>query len=227
VDPSGLYSTNSFLTTTGGFFRGLGNGLTNAAVGLGQTLKTAGQGWGDMAYAVYGGALTEDPWLTANTAVDACRRFGDTLAQDYRALSEDPWLALDVAVDGINDWLLKKLCSPEGIGELTADAFLALAPFSKGIIGEGASGKIGRFLTKDNGYADVDKLFGSGRNEQHGRMAGEKIQSQLDRAKQQLEELKNTQGSKRAKTQLENKINNLKKEMDRAKKGETHHRRGQ
>lgn len=65
----------------------------------------------------------------------------------------------------------------------------------------------------------------SGRNDPHGREAGENIKEQLRQAEQQLQDLIQNQGSKKDKVKLRSKIENLKKQIERIEKGETHHRR--
>jgi hypothetical protein len=63
----------------------------------------------------------------------------------------------------------------------------------------------------------------AGKNDQHGsdsRSAA--LQAEIDRCKEELAELKRTQGPKKEKDTLERKITNLKQEMDKAKKGENH-----
>jgi RHS repeat-associated protein len=138
VDPSGL--CRDFVDSTGRFFVGFGSRLADAAIGFGNLLKTAGEGWGDLAFAVYSGAFS-DPLLAASVARDGIDSLLGGMADAYRQLAEDPWLALNVALNDAENALLKKLSTPEGIGELAADILLALAPSAKGVLGAEADAK--------------------------------------------------------------------------------------
>jgi hypothetical protein len=64
---------------------------------------------------------------------------------------------------------------------------------------------------------------GGGKNAQHGKAeAPPKLVKDLAEAEAQLAELKRTQGPKKEKKKLEIKIENLKKEIGKAMKGENH-----
>jgi hypothetical protein len=65
---------------------------------------------------------------------------------------------------------------------------------------------------------------GSGRNEPHGRQPGTRLLEQVQDLEDQLAELIKAQGSRREKQAIINKIRNLNKEIDRMRRGETHHR---
>ena len=64
---------------------------------------------------------------------------------------------------------------------------------------------------------------GAGRNDPHGREPGEKIQEQLQGAKDDLEAIVRNQGKRSAKRRLQTLINRLQQQLDRIRKGETHH----
>jgi len=145
TDPTGLCADKDFLTSAGGFFYGFGNRLTDAAQGIGGMLQQAGEGWGDLAYLAYSGAATEDLSLTANVIRDGFNGVIDESAKAYLELAEDPSLALGVAADATAGYLSNKLSTAEGIGELSADALMLLAPMSNGVLGAEADARVVQF----------------------------------------------------------------------------------
>lgn len=78
-------------------------------------------------------------------------------------------------------------------------------------------------LEKNNIKAE---LIIAGKNDAHGsdsRSAA--LQAEIDQCEKDLAELKRTQGPKKEKDALSRKIINLKKEMDKAEKGESHNQK--
>jgi hypothetical protein len=67
---------------------------------------------------------------------------------------------------------------------------------------------------------------GGGKNAQHGKADNKPSQeAQIEGLEAQYEELVKTQGSKSEKASIKKKIENIKKSMAKAKKGESHHHR--
>jgi RHS repeat-associated protein len=69
---------------------------------------------------------------------------------------------------------------------------------------------------------------GAGRGDPHGDAgrAQKKAESELQRLRDRLDELKRNQGSRREKQEIRNKIDRLQRDIQRKRKGETHWRRG-
>jgi RHS repeat-associated protein len=70
-----------------------------------------------------------------------------------------------------------------------------------------------------------DRRDGAGKNGQHGRPAPPSLNDQLQQKKDDLAKLKAEQGSRKAKSKLEDQIQNLQKDIDRKEKGENHRQR--